>query len=152
MRPVPVYGVTCFFFGNAYILFVGGTVTRGSRVDRPFTLPCRAGVHARRTDQFFKFFQCAAGPRPRPTLQGKHHAVPATVNVRTVSRAACMPPLRIDRTPSRPKNGIVRQTWRAACMRPLQGEGIRHTTHIRAAARFAPVFQIPSRAARHHHF
>ena len=63
----------------------------------------------RRTDNFLNFY-CAAGVNTRPTIQNKHQTDPATADARTVLRAACMPPLRIDQTPSRPKNGIVRRT------------------------------------------
>ena len=39
-------------------------------------LPCRAGVHARRTDQYFKFFQCAAGEIARPTERRNRSGFP----------------------------------------------------------------------------
>ena len=57
-----------------------------------------------------------------PALQSKANTRPTRQRAmpRTVSRAASMPPLRIDQTPSQPKNGMAKQTWRAACMRPLQ--------------------------------
>ena len=73
----------------------------------------------RRTDNFLNFY-CAAGVNTRPTIQNKHQTDPATADARTVLRAACMPPLRIDQTPSRPKKRHGKQAWRAACMRPLQ--------------------------------
>ena len=57
-----------------------------------------------------KKFIGAAGVNTRPTIQNKRHAYPVTGNAAPFRRAACMPPLRIDQTPSQPKNGIVRRT------------------------------------------
>ena len=42
-----------------------------------------------------------------PTIRGTCHANRKRSNYHNVSRAACMPPLRIDQTPSQPKNGTV---------------------------------------------
>ena len=52
----------------------------------------------------------AAGSRPRPTGQNKQAIFPQPPRGANPCRAACMPPLRIDRTPSQPKNDIVRRT------------------------------------------
>ena len=41
-----------------------------------FVLPCRAGVHPRRTDTIFKNVQCAAGVNARPTERRKQAISP----------------------------------------------------------------------------
>ena len=82
----------------------------------------------------------AAGSRPRPAEWRERVYFPRAPRGANPCREAYMPPLRMDQTPSRPKNGIVRQTgtagttgifpanpaWgkrlRAAYMRPLQCE------------------------------
>ena len=90
-------------FGSVYAvpLFVGEAYMPPGRSKR--SRGVRGGNdRIRRTDNFLNFY-CAAGVNTRPTIQNKHQTDPATADARTVLRAACMPPLRIDQTPSRPK-------------------------------------------------
>ena len=55
------------------------------------------------------------GGRERPPYHARHTPYnPATGDKRNVSRAACMPPLRIDQTRSRAQNVAIRRTV-AAC-------------------------------------
>ena len=99
---------------------------RDLRGIRPYTSLCRAGVHARRgrlRQTPVLPFTCRSRAVRRgrmyaaPTMRGIHHAGPATGGAAGVRRAAYMPPLRIDRTRSRRKNGIIRQTVFGLCTR-----------------------------------
>ena len=109
------------FVGEAYMPPGRGERSRGvcGEIDRSRYSVGRAFTPAANI-AFFKNHRCSGVKTPPyrarqiPGRPGQR-AMP-----RTVSRAASMPPLRIDQTPSQPKNGMAKQTWRAACMRPLQ--------------------------------
>ena len=75
-----------------------------------FALYCRAGVHARRTDKIFKIFQCAAGPRPRPTERRERAVFPGTPRGEHPCREAYMPPLQMRYTRLRIKYVATGQT------------------------------------------
>ena len=83
-----------------------------------FALHCRAGVHARRTDDFLKFYNVRRGQDPALQSGGNGRVSHKPRVVTHPCRAACMPPL---------------QTPGIASMIPGTGGGGRFTGRMHAA-------------------
>ena len=93
----------------------------------------------------------AAGSRPRPTRQYKHQATRGRAMPQRF--AGGMPPLRMDRTRSRPKNGTMGQTSTAGSRPRPTGQNTHPTNPVASAFYGAanPIFERPQ-AAVHIHF
>ena len=76
-----------------------------------------------------KNFQCAAGSRPRPTMQNTHHARRERATTAMFRRAAYMPPLRMDQMRSQCKNGIAGQTGTGRMHAAPTDRNLQQTTH-----------------------
>ena len=93
----------------------------------------------------------AAGSRPRPTRQYKHQATRGRAMPQRF--AGGMPPLRMDRTRSRPKNGTMGQTSTAGSRPRPTGQNTHPTNPVASAfyGAVSPIFERPQ-AAVHIHF
>ena len=93
-----VYAVPGVCRGGIYASRQGCAITRGFREHRPFSPFCRAGVHARRTDDFLIFIMCGGVKTPPYRIrQTKIH--PATPNTRKVCGPHTCGPYEPRKTP-----------------------------------------------------